>query len=166
MSARAFQTNAQERTWEGFILSPDFAETLPLPYSSMKAGASRWHDVVAEAWKTNRTIVTSDGPGFAHAIQQFQTPPKRCGCRDLWGLLALPESHEERVAALDSVSEGLSVFPKEHLHWQGLGMLNLYVGFTCCGDPEIRHFERCLFCERTVSISEPWNRWYRALPGA
>jgi hypothetical protein len=166
MGARVFQTNAQERTWEGFILAPDITESLPLAPSSMKAGAAQWQDVVAKAWTTNRTIVTSDGPGFAHAIRHFQNPPNPWECRDLWGLLVLPGSHEERVAALDSIIDGLTVFPRERLLWPGAGLLNLYVGLTRDGNAEVRHFERCLYCERTVSISEPWDCWYRTLPGA
>lgn len=124
-------------------------------------------DIVREAWDKRRTIVTSNGRDFLRHIQEFQNPPNNPTCRDLWGLLVVPNAQLLRENALDTIRHGLDIAQNERLRWPGAALLNLYVRLTNEGKVEIRRFKRCPFCEhqeRGVSISKTWETWYRALP--
>jgi hypothetical protein len=39
MGGQAFQTNTQERSWQGFLLAPDMKVGLALPHSVARASA-------------------------------------------------------------------------------------------------------------------------------
>lgn len=122
-------------------------------------------DIVQEAWDKRRTIVTSNRRDFLTHIQRFQRRENQKECRDLWGMIVIPNLHLLREDALISIRHGLSVLPKaEFLRWPGAAFLNLYVRVSANQKPEIRQFDRCSFCERDLPIAEPWNTWYRALP--
>jgi len=122
---------------------------------------------VKEAWDDRRTIVTSNGWDFVRYIREFQNPPNNQDCRDLWGLLVIPNAELNREKGLKSIQHGLEVFQSEKLRWPGAGLLNLCVRVTADGQPEIYRFKRCSFCEhpeRGLEINTPWNVWYRSLP--
>lgn len=166
-SKRRFQVNEQETNWRGFLVDADAAAALPFFDRATKATAHADPDIVQEAWDERRTIVTSNARDFVRYIQEFQKRPNNPNCRDLWGLLAIPNAQLVREKALDSIRHGLKVSQQEILRWPGVGLLNLYVRLTADGAAEIHRFKRCPFCEhpeRGIDISESWNAWYRSLP--
>ena len=162
----AFQVNEQEISWNGFLLDPDAVATQSFFDKIVTTTARDDNDIVEEAWNGNRTIVTSNDHDFVRHIREFQNPPNNQRCRDLWGLLVIPNAQLDREKGLESIRHGLEVLEKERLRWPGASLLNLYVRLTAEGRTEIRRFKRCRFCEHTlrgIRISEPWNTWYRSL---
>jgi hypothetical protein len=166
-SKKKFQVNDLEADWGGFLVDADAVAALPFFDRAAKATAHDDPDIVREAWDQRRTIVTSNGRDFLRYIQEFQNPPNNPSCRDLWGLLVIPNAQLARERGLESVRRGLSVLQREQLRWPGAALLNLYVRLTDTGQVEIRRFKRCPFCEhpeRGVHIAKPWDTWYRSLP--
>jgi hypothetical protein len=166
-SRKSFQVNDFETGWRGFLVDADAMSSLPFLNSATKATAHDDRDIVKEAWDERRTIVTSNGRDFVRYIREFQNPPNNQDCRDLWGLLVIPNSQLDRERGLKSIEYGLGVFQKERLRWPGVGSLNLYVRLTSNGQVEIQRFKRCSFCEhpeRGIDINKPWNIWYHSLP--
>lgn len=96
MGCIAFQVNEQEISWNGFLLDADAVATQPFFDKAVTATAHDDNDIVEEAWNANRTIVTSNGRDFAHHVRDFQNPPNNQHCRDLWGLLVLPNAQLDR----------------------------------------------------------------------
>lgn len=162
---KKFQVDEDETGWEGFLVDADAQASLSFLDSAILAEAHDDLDIVEEAWNKRRTIVTSNRRDFLRCVQLFQNRENRRECRDLWGLLVIPNLHLLRAKGWNSIRNGLPVLPKaENLRWRGTAFLNVYVRLTADSKPEIRRFERCSFCERYLPIPEPWNTWYRALP--
>jgi len=162
---KKFQVNEEETGWAGFLIDADCEAALPLLDRAVAAEAHDDADMVQEAWDKGRTIVTSNRRDFLLLIQRFQSRENQRDCRDLWGLVVIPNLQLMREEGLHSIRHGLSVIAKEELlRWPGAAFLNLYVRLTAMQKPEIRRFERCSCCERSLPIREPWNTWYRALP--
>jgi hypothetical protein len=163
---KRFQVNELETDWGGFLVDADAVAALPFFDRALKALAHDDPDIVREAWDQRRKIVTSNGRDFLRYIHQFPNPPNNQSCRDLWGLLVIPNAQLVRERGLDAIRNGLDVLQKEQLRWPGAGLLNLYIRLTDIGNLEIRRFNRCPFCEhaeRGVHLAEPWNAWYRSL---
>lgn len=166
-SQKSFQASDQETGWGGFLVDEDAAAALPLLDRAVRAKAHADADIVAEAWDEQRTIVTSNGRDFVRFIQEFQNPPNNPNCRDLWGLLVVPNAHLVREKAIELVRRGLDIPKCGILRWPGAAIMNLYIRPTASGTVEIHRFKRCPFCEhpeRGITIAEPWNTWYRSLP--
>lgn len=156
-----------ESDWGGFLIDADAVAALPFFERATKAVAHADVDIVREAWDESRTIVTSNGRDFLRHIQEFQNPPNNQSCRDLWGLVVIPNAQLARERGLEAIRLGLDVSQKGRLRWPGAALLNLYVRLTTDGQVEVHRFKRCPFCEhpdRGIVIKEPWNQWYRALP--
>lgn len=166
-SKKRFQINEAESDWGGFLVDADALASLPFLKRASKATTHDDPDIVKEAWDNCQTIVTSNRRDFLRYIQAFQNPPIFTDCRDLWGLLVLPNSQLDREKGLRDVRHGLDVLQKERLRWPGAGLLNLYVRLTADGKAEIHRFKRCSFCENPKTgfkINDSWNEWYRSLP--
>ena len=166
-SRRSFQVNELENDWGGFVVDADAAAALPLLGRAVKATAHADSDIVREAWDNHQTIVTSNGRDFIRHIKQFQNPPNNPRCRDLWGLLIIPNAQLDRERGLESIRHGLSVSQSSLLRWPAAGFMNLCLHLNADGKTKIRRFRRCPFCEHPendVSIGEPWDSWYRPLP--
>jgi hypothetical protein len=165
-SKKSFQVHEKESLWRGFLVDADATAAIPLLNGGTKATAHDDPDIVKEAWKNGQTIVTSNGRDFLRYIQEFQNPPNNEDCRDLFGLLVIPNAQLKREKGLESIRYGLKT-SEELLRWPGAGLLNLYVHLNEDGKVDIRRFKRCPFCEhpeRGVKINEPWNTWYHSLP--
>jgi hypothetical protein len=166
-SKKKFQVNDLEADWGGFLVDADAVAAMPFFDRAAKATAHDDPDIVREAWDQRRTIVTSNGRDFLRYIQEFQNPPNNPTCKDLWGLLVIPNAQLARERGLEAVRRGLYVLQREQLRWPGAALLNLYVRLTAGGQTEIHRFKRCPFCEhpeRGVHIAKPWNTWYHSLP--
>jgi hypothetical protein len=166
-SKKRFQVNEVESAWGGFLVDADAVASVPFFSRAIKATAHDDPDIVREAWDLNQTIVTSNGRDFIRYIQKFQNPPNNPTCRDLWGLLVIPNAQLDRERGLKSIRHGLDVPQYGLLRWPAAGLLNLYVHLNAAGKTDIRRFKRCPFCEdpeNDVRIKEPWNNWYRTLP--
>jgi hypothetical protein len=166
-SKKRFQVNEQEANWGGFLVDADAVASLPFFDRAKEAAAHDDPDIVSEAWDQCRTIVTSNRRDFLRHIQEFQNRPNNEACRDLWGLLVIPNAQLDREKGLKAIRRGLNVSQPELLRWPGAGLLNLYVRLTANGSSEIHRFKRCPFCAHPKSgihISKPWNVWYRSLP--
>jgi hypothetical protein len=159
-----YQVNEQEAHWSGFL-------------SDAKIGSARWpfdapldsrsgdsRSIVREAWSACRTILTSKGSEFLRSIEELQYPANKHECRDLWGLIVVPEHLLESEVFLQKIGKGLPLFLKERLHWPAAAFLNLYVEFSAQGVPEVHRFKRCHYCEASIDINQPWASWYDALP--
>jgi hypothetical protein len=81
-----------ENGWGGFLVDADAVTALPFLNRAIKATAHDDRDIVKEAWDGPRTIVTSNGWDFVRYIREFQNPPNNQACRDLWGLLVIPNA--------------------------------------------------------------------------
>jgi hypothetical protein len=166
-SKKSCQVNERETGWGGFLIDENAVAALPFLDRAIETTARLDQDIVREAWKKRRTIVTSNRRDFLHYIDEFQSPPNNPTCRDLWGLLILPDMQLVRKKGLESIRHGLNVKGRESLRWPGAGLLNLYVRLTANARTEIRRFKRCPFCEHPqigIEISTPWNDWYHSLP--
>lgn len=166
MSKIACQVNEGETNWTGFLVDADAEAALKvLPEEAKKATKHDDPDIVEEAWDEGRTIVTSNGDHFLRHIAVFQNRTDNDACRDLWGLLVIPNNQLVRDRELPAIRRGLKV-SIGLLRWRGAGFLNLYIRLTAEGQIQIQRFKRCFFCERTreLGIKEPWNKWYRSLP--
>lgn len=166
-SKKSFQVNELETDWGGFLVDADAVSSLPFLDRAVEVSYHDDPDIVREAWEERRTIVTSNGHDFIRYIQEFQNPPNYPRCRDLWGVLIIPNPQLVREKGLQSIRHGLNVVHGEQLRWPGAGLLNLCVRLTEGGRTEIRRFKRCPFCEhpqRGVEIKSPWSVWYRWLP--
>ena len=167
VEVKKFQIDEVELTWKGFLVDADAAAASPFFDRATLASAHEDPDIVQQAWQMKRTIVTCNRRDFLRYIQQFQNRENQQECRDLWGLLVIPNLHLLRERGLSFIRHGLPQLPKVgRLGWPGIALLNLYVRLNTSQDqrPEIRRFERCSFCERDLPIREPWNGWYRSLP--
>lgn len=165
MGKIACQVNSDETRWRGFLVDADSEAVLPYLPNATRAKRHDDSDIVEEAWDEGRTIVTSNADHFLHDIAVFQNRPSNDACRDLWGLLVIPNNQFERERGLPSLRRGLNV-PVGLLRWRGAGFLNLYIRLTAEGQIQIQRFKRCPFCAhptRGVDIKEPWNTWYRSL---
>jgi hypothetical protein len=162
---KKFQVNEEEIGWGGFLVDADARASLPFFDRAILAGAHEDPDIVQEAWDSNRTIVTCNQRDFVRYIQSFQSREGQKECRDLWGLVVIPNPSLLRERGLNSIRNGLSPIPKlENLRWPSVAFLNLFVHLTATARANIRRFERCSCCERDLPVEEPWNKWYRGLP--
>ena len=81
-------------------------------------------DIVQEAWDKGRTIVTLNRRDFVRYVREFQTRENNRECRDLWGLLVVPNPHLLREKGLKAIKHGLPALPNaERLRWPGAGFL-------------------------------------------
>ncbi|PYT69567.1 MAG: hypothetical protein DMG39_18190 [Acidobacteria bacterium] len=159
---KRFQVNELEADWGGFLVDADAVASLRFFDRAIKAAAQNDPGIVREAWDQRRTIVTSNGRDFMRYIQEFQNPPNNPACRDLWGLLVIPNAQLAREKGLQTIRRGLHVLQREPLRWPGAALLNLYVRLTADGRAGIHRFKRCPFSEhpeRGIHINEPWNTW-------
>jgi hypothetical protein len=166
-SKKSFQVNELENDWGGFLVDADAGAARSFFGRAVEATAHDDPDIVREAWDDRRTIVTSNGRDFTRYIQKFQNPPNKPNCRDLWGLLVIPNAQLDREKGLEAIRHGLNMPQIGLLRWPAAGLMNLCVHLTADGKTEIRRFKRCPFCEdpeNDVKIREPWNTWYRSLP--
>jgi hypothetical protein len=161
---KKFQVNEQEVGWAGFLVDADAQAAMPFLDRTTLAESHDDADIVQEAWDKGRTIVTSNRRHFVRCVLRFQDRENQQACRDLWGLVVIPNVHFLRGKGLSAIRNGLPALPRmERLRWPGAAFLNLYVRLTDDAKPEVRRFERCSCCERNLLIREPWNKWYRGL---
>ena len=166
VAVKKYQIHEDELGWTGFLVDADAAAVTQYLLSAGQANARSDQEIVMEAWENSQTIVTSNRRDFVRYIQKFQSRENGPDCRDLSGLVVIPNLHLLRQKGLDGVRHGVSVPKLGRLGWNGAAFLNLYLRVNAGqhGSPEVRRFERCSFCERYYPIPEPWNRWYRSLP--
>ena len=161
---KRFQVHEEESGWGGYLV--DKVSEAAIPFLGRRAKLSVAHsdaDIVQEAWYNSRTIVTSNGRDFVRHIREFQKRENNRGCRDLWGLLLVPNAQLLRGKALTLIRHGLDIPRFGQLSWRSAAFLNLYVHLNAVQRPTVRRFERCSFCERRP-IRDPWNKWYHSLP--
>lgn len=162
---KRFQVDDNEIIWRGFLIDKDAEAAAPYFKGASVATAHEDPDIVQEAWDRRRTIVTSNRRDFVRHIQQHQNRENQPRCRDLWGLVVIPNLHLLREKGLSFIRHGLTPVSRvERLGWPGIALLNLYIHLTGDQKLEIRRFGRCSYCERDRPIPEPWNAWYRSLP--
>jgi hypothetical protein len=63
----------------------------------------------------------SNGWDFLRYIQEFQRRANNEECRDLWGLLVIPNAQLVREQGMKSVRLGLDVSKREPLRWRAVG---------------------------------------------
>ena len=91
-SKKRVQVNQRETHWGGFLVDADAVASLPFFDRAKEAVAHDDPDIVSEAWDQCRTIVTSNRRDFLRHIQEFQNRANNEACRDLWGLLVIPNA--------------------------------------------------------------------------
>jgi hypothetical protein len=161
------QVHEDEICWGGFLVDEDSFPLLALWEHTKKATARTDQEIVREAHEECRTIITSNGWDFVRRIQEYQSPPNNPECRDLWGLLVLPNRELVREKQLKAVRHGLNVPRLGTLGWPGVAVLNLYVHLTDEGRVDVRRFKRCPFCEHPqngLKINDRWRKWYDSSP--
>lgn len=160
---KPFQVHEDENGWGGYLIDKDAEAVISvLGRRAITAEARLDPDIVREAWTKNRTIVTSNGRDFVRHIREFQKRQNNRECRDLWGLLVIPNAQLQR-RGLEKVRLGFDIPQLGRLRWPAASFLNLYLHVNVTQRPTIRRFERCSFCEQRP-IRKPWDAWYHSLP--
>ena len=90
------QVNKTETRWAAFLVDADAESALHYLPKATRAKKHDDRDIVEEAWEEGRTIVTSNADDFLRYISIFHNPPNNNDCRDLWGLLVIPNDHSQR----------------------------------------------------------------------
>jgi hypothetical protein len=157
------QIDESELAWRGFLIDEDAKAASQFFPRVTPATAHDDPSIVHEAWNRRRTIVTCNRQHFLRHIRQYQRRDNGKDCRDLWGLVVIPNLHLLREKRLSPIRHGLIASNIGLLHWPGVAFLNLYVHVNA-ERLDVGRFERCRFCEKDSPILEPWNRWYRSLP--
>lgn len=158
-----YQVNEQESSWTGFLVDPELTASLSFRGKELETTHLKESGLVREAWSKCRTIITSSNSRILHYFQGFQNPPSNQECRDLWGIVVVPAELTNLEKHFDALSHGLTIFPQEHLHWPAIGFLNLYIQLSGNGQTKFQRFERCIFCEQSITINPPWRDWYDSL---
>jgi hypothetical protein len=158
------QVNEQEANWSGFLAESGAENARWFLNGAFDAKPRDRDSMIREAWNTCRTILTVDEAELLQHFHQFQNGSSNEECRDLWGLVVVPRDLSETAKPLERIGAGLSLFPKERLHWPAAGFRNLFVRLTAGDVPEIRRFRRCSYCEKSNTINSPWDAWYKSLP--
>lgn len=107
---KRFQVHEDETGWGGYLVDKDAAAALPLlGKRAVLAVARDDPDIVEEGWHDNRTIITSNGRDFVRHIREFQRRQNNRQCRDLWGLVVIPNAQLSRKRTLESIRHGLDI---------------------------------------------------------
>jgi hypothetical protein len=101
--------------------------------------------IVRLAWDRQYIIATANGDDFVREINRFQRQMMERNCRDLWGLLVVPDGAISQERVLRKLTDRL-IFGGRKITWNDVMNMNLYVRATKAGAPEIRRFRRCLYC--------------------
>lgn len=108
-------------------------------------------EVVRKAWDLQYIIVTANGDDFVREIRRFQRQMMQANCRDLRGLLVVPDGSITQARALKRLADNLR-FGGNPITWEQVNQWNLYVRARKSGAPEIRPFPRCRYC-RKIELS-------------
>src|ERR1035441_8442593 len=84
------QIDRGETRWGGFLVVDEDAVGLTELVGGQRAGAAYDLDIIEEAWRARRTIVSSHGDDLVRAIGEFQRREDGRACCDLRGLLIIP----------------------------------------------------------------------------
>jgi hypothetical protein len=103
--------------------------------------------IVKKAWKLRRTIVTCNGDDFKREILKFQKQTKQTECREMFGLVVLPNGYENQKRLLQIIGTKLRLGTKK-LTWADVAEKNCYVRVKKSGDPEVKRFPRCFCCQK------------------
>ncbi len=82
----SYQVNEQEIRWSGFLVDQDVAIPQPFFEKAVAAIAQDHREMLAEAWDANRTIVTSDRPGFRAPHPEFSESTKQTALQGSLGI--------------------------------------------------------------------------------
>ena len=102
-------------------------------------------EVVKKAWDLQYIIVTANGDDFVREIRRFQRQMMRANCRDLRGLVVVPDGSLTQTRALRQIARSLR-FGGRPIGWEQVNEWNLYVRVQRSSSPEIRRFPRCRYC--------------------
>src|SRR5437016_6263029 len=97
----------------GFLLDRDVSKVVSLfPRKRTKTLAdvglserARDSEIVREAWERDLTIVTGNGDDFVREINAFQGRTTRADCRELYGLVVLPNGYEHQKRLLQGLED-------------------------------------------------------------
>jgi hypothetical protein len=154
------QIDSDEQYWGGFLVDADAQTAAPL----LRGRLARAHDdpdIVEEAWRGCHTIVTSNGADFIRYIGAFQRRENGRDCRDLWGLLIIPNKALVRDRVLPRLYRDGIDMPTGRLMWPAIGYLNLCITVESDGKLQTRRFGRCSHCQRRSPVDLDW---YQNLP--
>jgi hypothetical protein len=154
------QVDADESRWGGFLIDKDAESVIPL-IGGRRTRHQHDAETVEEAWRGSHTIVTSNGDDFIREIITFQRRENNRDCRDVWGLLIVPNKAFVRERVLPPLMrDGLDT-PMGPLLWPAIGLLNFCLTIRSDGSLTRRRFARCSFCERDTPFE---YEWYREIP--
>lgn len=154
------QIHDDEKDWGGFLIDEDSSSARDFFKRARGAKAHNDPDIVREAREECRTVVTSNGWDFVRYIKDEQNPPNFPDCRDVWGLLAIPNREFTWISQRERIRHGLAVPGIEVLRWPAIGFLNLWITLPDQGRPIVKRFERCRFGVETYQIPKRWKEWY------
>jgi hypothetical protein len=108
----------------GFLLDRDVTKTASLfpaksTYTIAQVGLpdnASDAQIVQKAWDLCLTIVTSNGDHFVNEILKFQRRTKEKDCRELFGLVVLPNGYEDQRRQLLGIRNKLRLGTKK-LTW-------------------------------------------------
>jgi hypothetical protein len=103
--------------------------------------------IVKEAWERQLTIVTGNGVDFVREITKFLAQTKKAsdGCREVFGLIVLPNGYERQRRLLRNVEATLRLGNKK-ITWAEVAYGNCYVRVKRTGGTEVKRLPRCLYC--------------------
>ena len=78
---------------------------------------------------------------------EFQSQTKRADCHELNGLIVLPNGYEHQRRLLHGLEPKLRL-GSERLTWTDVSQKNCNVRVTKRGNPEVKRFQRCFYCQK------------------
>jgi hypothetical protein len=140
---------------QGFLLDRNFAKAaLLLPKKRVRTLAdvslsenATDAQIVRKAWDLRLTIVTANGDDFIREIKKFQDQTKRKDCHEMFGLVILPNGYENQKRVLQIAGERLRL-GTEKLTWWDVADKNCCVRIKRVGNPEVKRFPRCFYCQQ------------------
>jgi hypothetical protein len=109
--------------------------------------------IVESAALEQAIIVTANGHDFLNAIDRYQKKQMQRECRDLYGLLILPNLYEIQKRFLPGISNKLR-FRGTSITWQNVHDDNLCVRLTDDGQVRVTALGRCRYCS-TIDPKRP-----------
>jgi hypothetical protein len=103
--------------------------------------------IVEAAWERGLTIVTGNGDDFIREINRFQFRTKSKFCRELFGLVILPNGYEIQRRVLPALEARLRL-NGARVNWADVAYQNLSVRLKKDGTVDVTELPQCSYCKK------------------
>ncbi len=102
-------------------------------------------EIVEAAYRAKTIIVTANAQDFIRIMNQFLKKQMKAYCRDLNGLVVIPNPIQRR--ALERAAERMT-FGGEKITWFDVWRRDLCVKISPLGEPRVTRFLPCYYCKK------------------